>query len=183
MFELRPLSQSILVGYQWATAHGVQHNHNNLFEWAERTYDDDGNVNVGDIRLESACAVGFGWIGNMLLSGMAEDEVIKEIYFMQECSIPDYDTFVAETKAEHECPCEYCGSDFGTASGMVVHLNDNHGWTIEQIVEYLLNLEPEETRLELARTIEIPTERAGPTLIQQVIDELGLTQAEVNLLS
>jgi len=145
--DLYPLSQSIRTGYAWATAHGVTHNHTQLFEWLYQE-EEDGATKP---RAASACAVGFGWIGNLLLNGTDEQEIFATIRAEQNTAMGEYDQYVRDTNGHEErvCPEPHCTAAWSSLASMVVHLNDAHDWDIEAIIEYVLAQEPEEETVEI----------------------------------
>jgi hypothetical protein len=161
--QLYPLSQSIRTGYEWAAAHGIEHNHDQLFKWGR----DESQTQK--TKAVSACAVGFGWIGNLLLNGTDEEQVLTVIREVIGNNMEEYDHYVRDTTdPDRACPHGDCEEEYPSLASMVVHLNDAHNWKINDIIEYVLTQEPDEETLEI--------KAASTCALARMADELGLEQ-------
>ena len=83
-------------------------------------FEEDGSV------VEAACAVGFIMLGSM-------EKGHKEVPTNQSLTKAGLE----EVDKRVDCPDEDCSLTNKRVIGMILHLNDTHRYTIEQIVQYL----------------------------------------------
>lgn len=162
------LAQAMMVGWTWAVEHGVGHNHNTLFHWGAAPNPKSKYGEYIDVP-GTACAMGFAHLGALLLSGMDPDELLYEAYPLYLNGFEGIqrfrDLFRPNEDELFRCPHihktvdpvgnvvrQQCDSRHGVLSDLVVHLNDRHEWTMDQIIRFVLEQEPD-SMLELAAAV------------------------------
>lgn len=85
----------------------------------------------GETRLRIVATCALGSISAALGATAAEQpELYAEAY-----------PWIVQDGDQRLCPAE-CGGVMGRTDGMIVHLNDDHHWTREQIADWLETVEP-----------------------------------------
>lgn len=78
------------------------------------------------VKVVSACAIGMASINLDLETGTIEDDL-------------DYNSVYQDDNRINNARCPEWDNTYSSLSGTVIHLNDIHKWTFEQIADFLVD--------------------------------------------